>query len=213
MACCRPPAPHLAWPFFGPAERAFRDRLDAGPCRRRARRRPIITTPTAACRGFVRQLGAAGLLRACVPASHGGLADPIDSRLLCLARETLACHDGLADFAFAMQGLGTGAIGLAGSQSLQASILPKIARGEWIAAFALSEADAGSDVAAMTMQAPGGRRALRARRREDLDLQRRHRRCLYRLRAHGRGARARAASRPSSSSPMIPAFPSSSASR
>ena len=80
--------------------------------------------------------------------------------LLCLARETLAYHDGLADFAFAMQGLGSGAIGLAGSRQLQAAILPKVARGEWIAAFALSEADAGSDVAAMAMLGPGRGRGL-----------------------------------------------------
>ena len=116
-----------------------------------------------------------------------GSTDPIDSRLLCLARETLAYHDGLADFAFAMQGLGSGAIGLAGSQSLQASILPKIARGEWIAAFALSEAAAGSDVAAMTMEARAEGESYILDGREDLDLQRRHRRCLYRGGAHGRG--------------------------
>ena len=74
---------------------------------------------------------------------------PIDSRLVCLARETLAWHDGLADFAFAMQGLGTGAIGLAGPPALRQAVLPRVASGEWLAAFALSEADAGSDVAAM----------------------------------------------------------------
>jgi acyl-CoA dehydrogenase len=147
-----PSRAHLAWPFFGPAERDFRDRLDAALAAGALTEADHHDTD-GSVRGFVRQLGAAGLLRACVPASHGGLADPIDSRLLCLARERLAYHDGLADFAFAMQGLGSGAIGLAGSQSLQASILPKIARGEWIAAFALSEAAAGSDVAAMTMEA------------------------------------------------------------
>ena len=64
----------------------------------------------AACRGLVRTLGAAGVLEPVVPAAYGGPRDAIDSRALCLARETLAWHDGLADFAFAMQGLGTGAI-------------------------------------------------------------------------------------------------------
>jgi acyl-CoA dehydrogenase len=147
-----PSRAHLAWPFFGPAEREFRDRLDAALASGALAEADHHDTD-GSVRGFVRQLGEAGLLRACVPASHGGLTDPIDSRLLCLARERLAYHDGLADFAFAMQGLGSGAIGLAGSPSLQASILPKIARGEWIAAFALSEAAAGSDVAAMAMEA------------------------------------------------------------
>ena len=147
-----PSRAHLAWPFFGTAERDFRDRLDAALAAGALTEADHPDTD-ASVRGFVRQLGEAGLLRACVPASHGGLADPIDSRLLCLARERLAYHDGLADFAFAMQGLGSGAIGLAGSESLKAAILPKIARGEWIAAFALSEAAAGSDVGAMTMAA------------------------------------------------------------
>ena len=80
-------------------------------------------------------------------------AEEIDSRALCLARETLAWHDGLADFTFAMQGLGSGAISLAGSPALKARILPEVARGELITAFALSEPDAGSDVAAMTCRA------------------------------------------------------------
>jgi acyl-CoA dehydrogenase len=143
---------HLDWPFFGPAQRDFRDKLDA-----------FAATDALAdadhhdadgtVRRFVRRLGEAGLLRACVPAGQGGLSDPIDSRMLCLAREVLAYHDGLADFAFALQGLGSGAIGLAGAPALKSAILPKIARGEWIAAFALSETAAGSDVAAMTTEA------------------------------------------------------------
>ena len=147
-----PSRAHLAWPFFDDAHRDFQARLDdftASGALADADHHDSDGT----VRRFVHKLGEAGLLRAAVPASHGGLADPIDSRLLCLARETLAYHDGLADFAFALQGLGSGAIGLAGSDSLKTSILPKIARGEWIAAFALSEAEAGSDVAAMTTAA------------------------------------------------------------
>ncbi len=76
-------------------------------------------------------------------------ADVIDTRMICLAREILARHNGLADFAFAMQGLGSGAISLAGTPAQKQRWLPRVARGEAIAAFALSEPDAGSDVAAM----------------------------------------------------------------
>ena len=71
----------------------------------------------AECRALVRRLGAAGWLRYCVPAAYGGMHAAIDSRAVCLARETLAYHHGLADFAFAMQGLGSGAISLHGSDA------------------------------------------------------------------------------------------------
>jgi len=107
----------------------------------------------AACRALVRQLGEAGWLRYCVPAQWGGALPALDSRSLCLLRETLARHDGLADFAFAMQGLGSGAISLAGSEAVRQHYLPRVAKGEAIAAFALSEPDAGSDVAAMQCSA------------------------------------------------------------
>ena len=143
-----PPRAHLSWPFFDPEHREFATELDR-----------FVTSggldgidhhdTDNACRALVRKLGAAGLLRAGVPAAYGGLTDPLESRRICLARETLAYHDGLADFAFAMQGLGTGAISLAGSDALKKQILPKVAAGELISAFALSEAEAGSDVAAM----------------------------------------------------------------
>ena len=106
-----------------------------------------------ACRQLVRQLGDAGFLRYCVPAAFGGALPELDSRALCLIREILAWHDGLADFAFAMQGLGTGAITLAGSEAHKQHILPKVARGEWISAFALTEPLAGSDVGAMQCEA------------------------------------------------------------
>ena len=94
-----------------------------------------------------------GRLAAVAGRDHGGAADAIDTRTLCLARETLARHDGLADFAFAMQGLGSGAISLAGTAEQKAAYLPRVARGEAIAAFALSEPDAGSDVAALACAA------------------------------------------------------------
>ncbi|MDH5538753.1 MAG: acyl-CoA dehydrogenase family protein, partial [Rhizobacter sp.] len=85
--------------------------------------------------------------------AHGGFADVLDTRALCLIRETLARHSGLADFAFAMQGLGSGAISLDGSDAQKQRYLPRVVRGEAIAAFALSEPDAGSDVAAMALDA------------------------------------------------------------
>jgi acyl-CoA dehydrogenase len=107
----------------------------------------------ATCRHLVRGLGDAGWLRYCVASADGGALAALDSRALCVARETLAWHDGLADFAFAMQGLGSGAITLAGTATQRARWLPPVARGDAIAAFALSEPDAGSDVAAMTTRA------------------------------------------------------------
>lgn len=102
----------------------------------------------AACRARVAALGAAGFLRPCVPAAHGGLHPHLDVRTLCIAREVLASRDGLADFAFAMQGLGTGAITLFGAEEMRRRYLPPVRDGKTIAAFALSEPDAGSDVAA-----------------------------------------------------------------
>ena len=107
----------------------------------------------AATRTWVRRLGEGGWLRYAVPAAWGGALPAIDSRSLCIIRETLAYHDGLADFAFAMQGLGSGAIALDGSDGLREAWLPRVARGEVIAAFALSEPEAGSDVGAMATSA------------------------------------------------------------
>lgn len=105
------------------------------------------------CRRLVRELGDGGWLRAAVPDTYGGLYPAFDVRTLCLSRETLAYQDGLADFAFAMQGLGSGPISLFGSAVVKQQYLPKVARGEAIAAFALSEPEAGSDVAAMSTTA------------------------------------------------------------
>ncbi|MFQ0812621.1 acyl-CoA dehydrogenase [Brucella anthropi] len=136
---------HLDWPFFDAAHGEWAAKLDAFAAS------PALAAvdhaeTDATCRALVRALGKAGLLDAAVSLAGG---EGIDSRRLCIARETLAYHDGLADFAFAMQGLGTGAISLTGSQALKEAVLPKVARGEWISAFALSEKLAGSDVAAM----------------------------------------------------------------
>jgi acyl-CoA dehydrogenase len=106
-----------------------------------------------ACRARVTALGEAGLLRAVVPLSHGGLHPVLDVRTLCIAREILAFRDGLADFSFARLGLGTGSISLFGSEELKRRYLPPVRDGKAIAAFALSEPEAGSDVAALAMTA------------------------------------------------------------
>jgi len=107
----------------------------------------------ASCRALVRALGAAGWLKAVVPRPYGGQSDNLDFRTLCIARQTLAWHDSLADFAFAMQGLGTASITLFGTSSTKAKYLPPVAEGRHIAAFALSEPEAGSDVAALATTA------------------------------------------------------------
>lgn len=108
----------------------------------------------AECKALVRKLGAAGWLRYAIAGkAYGGGEDTIDTRSLCLIRETLARHSGLADFAFAMQGLGSGAISLAGTEEQKHLYLTRVASGEAIAAFALSEPDAGSDVAALQCSA------------------------------------------------------------
>ncbi len=142
---------YLDLPFFDDAHRQLERELD--PWCGQQLRDIDHHDADAACRTLVRQLGQAGWLRYCVPAAFGGALPALDSRALCLLRETLARHDGLADFAFAMQGLGSGAITLAGSDAVRERYLPRVARGEAIAAFALSEPDAGSDVAAMQCSA------------------------------------------------------------
>jgi acyl-CoA dehydrogenase len=124
-------------------------------------------------------------------------------RTLCLIRETLARHDGLADFAFAMQGLGTGAITLFGTDAETAEWLPKTRAGKAISAFALTEPASGSDVANMAMTATRDGDDYVLERRKDLDFQRRHRRCLHVSPAPVR-RRAQRACRPSSCPPIRP---------
>ena len=143
---------HLDWPFFEPRHRELARSLDAWAAEQVGR--PHGVDVDAACCALVRSLGAGGWLRHAVAGvANGGAAEALDTRALCLIRETLARHDGLADFAFAMQGLGSGAIGIAGSAGQQARYLPRVASGELIAAFALSEPEAGSDVAALACEA------------------------------------------------------------
>jgi len=145
----------LSWPFFEDHHRVFAKELAAWA---------DATLPSlphddvdAACRARVVALGKAGFLKAAVPAAHGGLHEKLDVRTLCIARETLGFRDGLADFAFAMQGLGTGSITLYGTPELKQKYLPTVRDGKTIAAFALSEPEGGSDVAAMaTTATPDG---------------------------------------------------------
>ncbi len=142
----------LDWPFFDQPHHALAHALShwAGE----HLHDHAHTDVDAECRTLVRALGDAGWLRHAVAGvAHGGASDVLDTRTLCLIRETLARHHGLADFAFAMQGLGSGAISLAGTPQQQAAYLPRVARGEALAAFALSEPEAGSDVAAMRCSA------------------------------------------------------------
>lgn len=143
------PTAHLELPFFDDAHRALANGLVSW-----VRQQTVDETDDrAACREWVQRLGDAGWLRYCVPQAHGGALPALDSRALVILRETLAFHSPLADFAFAMQGLGSGAITLAGTPAQRAAYLPDVATGRKIAAFALSEPEAGSDVAGMRLRA------------------------------------------------------------
>jgi acyl-CoA dehydrogenase len=137
----------LDWPFFDESHRALAENLERW-CEAELRDDEPEDLDQA-CRDLVRKLGEGGWLLHCVPDGSGRL----DVRTLALIRETLARHCGLADFAFAMQGLGSGTIGLFGSEAQKAGYLPAVARGEKIAAFALTEPESGSDVASIAMTA------------------------------------------------------------
>ena len=137
----------LEWPFFDDHHRRLAEELDAW-CAANLTGEDGADVDEA-CRALVRQLGEGGWLRYCVPAAYGGIHERLDVRSLAIIRETLARHDGLADFVFAMQGLGSGTISLFGNEEQKSFYLPSVAAGREIAAFALSEPDAGSDVAAL----------------------------------------------------------------
>jgi len=138
-----PDRSYLDWPFFDERHRLLKAELEefaAGLGELAEDDRDVDAT----CRALVRRLGAAGLL---------ALSRDLDVRSLCLAREALAYRGGLPDFAFAMQGLGSGAVTLFGSDAQRELLLPRVVAGEAITGFALSESQAGSDVAALAMSA------------------------------------------------------------
>ena len=145
---------HLAWPFFTEAHREFAAGLEAWAGEHIA---PLVAREPSDIDGtfreIVQRLGSAGWLRHVVPEPYGVAPARLDVRTLCLARETLGQLHGMADFAFGMQGLGSGPISQFGSEELKRRYLPRVASGEAIAAFAISEADAGSDVSAMSTTA------------------------------------------------------------
>jgi acyl-CoA dehydrogenase len=150
-------AAHLAWPFFEASHRDFKASLQDWTSKQFAglhghdESRDAIDKE---CVSLVKALGQGGWLKPAIAGkAHGGASEVIDTRTICLLREELAWHHGLADFAFAMQGLGSGAISLKGTPEQQAAYLPRVASGSALAAFALSEPDAGSDVAAMQCSA------------------------------------------------------------
>jgi acyl-CoA dehydrogenase len=137
----------LAWPFFEPRHRELADELKEWCAVNCANR--FADDLDSECRTLVRELGAAGFLKLCVA---DGKHRP-DVRSLALARETLAYHSALADFAFAMQGLGSGAISLFGTVEQKREWLPRVAAGEAIAAFAMTEPECGSDAANISTSA------------------------------------------------------------
>lgn len=139
---------YLDWPFFEARHKALAIELDQwGSVHLTDVHEHDVDQ---VCRRLVTQLGEGGWLKYAIGGtSYGASCDEIDTRAVCLIRETLARHSGIADFAFAMQGLGSGAITLFGSEAHKQRYLSRTAQGSAIAAFALSEPDAGSDVAAL----------------------------------------------------------------
>ena len=140
---------YLDWPFLDDSHRQLAHELETWAAQNISHPQP--THADEQCKTLVQQLGKAGWLQYAV--ANPALPASIDTRAICIIRETLARHNGLADFAFAMQGLGSGAISLQGSPEQKEKYLGKVAKGQAIAAFALSEPDAGSDVAAMACTA------------------------------------------------------------
>jgi acyl-CoA dehydrogenase len=152
-----PDRSYLAWPFFDERHRALAGEVERFAAGRLGDLDRAGADVDGTCRMLVARLAEVGFLRHVVPAAYGGADDRLDVRSLCLVRETLARFASLADFAFAMQGLGSGAITLFGTEDQRRRYLPAVADGRKTAAFALSERDAGSDVAAIaTTAAPDG---------------------------------------------------------
>ncbi len=141
---------YLAWPFFDDKHRELKSALSSWCSGYDFAHSDDVDSD---CKILVKDLGKAGWLRNCVPAEWGGASEKLDVRSIALCRESLAYHSGLADFSFAMQGLGSGPISLFGSKEQRQRYLPGVAAGDVISAFALSEAKAGSDVAAMETSA------------------------------------------------------------
>ena len=143
---------YLDWPFFNPQHAQLARDLDQWASEHISQTHSHDVD--AECKALVKSLGRAGWLKYAIAGSaHGAASEVMDTRSICIIRETLARHSGLADFAFAMQGLGSGAISLFGSELQKQHYLPRVAQGSAIAAFALSEPEAGSDVAAMRCSA------------------------------------------------------------
>ena len=146
------PASHLKWPFFEQRHGERQRRLDTWCGEQSWEQEPSGAELDASCRDIAARLAEAGFLKIAVPQPFG--EDPgLDARSLCLMRETLARHEPLADFVYAMQVLGSAPISLYGNSGQKEAWLSDVAAGRKIAAFALSEKEAGSDVAAMTMRA------------------------------------------------------------
>ncbi|HEX2329835.1 MAG TPA: acyl-CoA dehydrogenase family protein [Candidatus Angelobacter sp.] len=147
---------HLDWPFFEQRHRALAQELDqwAAANLSSGSHPHTIDDVDSACRDLVRLMGKGGWLKYAIGGTeYGASAEQIDTRAICLIRETLARYSGLADFAFAMQGLGSGAISLFGTPEQKQKYLSRVAAGSTIAAFAISEPEAGSDVAALNCRA------------------------------------------------------------
>ena len=137
----------LTWPFFAAPHRELAAAIEGWSEKNLPADHGDVD---AACRDLVRKLGRDGFLLHTAP--DPSAPAPLDVRSLCLIRETLARHDGLADFAFAMQGLGAGPISLFGNAE-QRRLLTRTRSGGAIAAFALTEQQSGSDVAHITLSA------------------------------------------------------------
>src|SRR5436305_463117 len=151
-----PGGDYLDWPFFEPRHRELAGEIGkwADSNLAHSPAHSHATDIDNACRGLVRQFGNAGWLKYAIGGvSYGAAYDAIDTRAVCLIRETLARHSGMADFCFALQGLGSGPITLFGSAAQKKKYLPRVAAGFAIAALAISESDAGSDVAALSCAA------------------------------------------------------------